>query len=305
MAMHYLRGLIPGVLLTLAGTAMAAEQTILVTGATGRQGGAVVDALQARGYAVRGMTRKPDGKKAQKLLAKDVEVVQGDFADPASLRAAMADVHGVFFYSGFSRNELTEGINVIEAAKSAGVKHVVYSSGAAAAPGTGMQGAAKMEVELALRESGVPFSVIRPVAFMENFRGQQRRIFDKGVVDSRASDRYVYFITIPDIGFFAAEAFQKPEEWVGRGEDIAGDQMTLAELAETFGAVLDRDVSYTRMPLEEYLETFPKPIRPLFRWYDEVGYVVNTAALREQYPQLLTFEQYLRDTGWGGWRPAD
>ena len=109
MAMHYLRGLIPGVLLTLAGTAMAAEQTILVTGATGRQGGAVVDALQARGYAVRGMTRKPEGKKAQKLSAQGVEVVQGDFGDPASLSAAMADVHGVFFYSGFSPKRAHRG----------------------------------------------------------------------------------------------------------------------------------------------------------------------------------------------------
>jgi uncharacterized protein YbjT (DUF2867 family) len=276
-----------------------------VTGATGRQGGAVVDELLARGYMVRGMTRKPEGKKANRVKAKGVEIVQGDFGDPESLRAAMVGVYGVFFYSGFSRNELQEGINVIEAAKTAGVKQVVYSSGAAAAPGKGMAGAVKMQVELELRASGVPFSVIRPVAFMENFRGQQARTIKKGVIDSRAPERKVYFITIADIGFFAGEAFANPGIWLGRGEDIAGDQMTLAELAGTFGTVMGKEIPYVRMPLEEYLETFPAPLRPLFRWYDEAGYSVDTASLRNRYPDLMTLDGYLRATGWENWQPAN
>ena len=103
----------------------------------------------------------------------------------------------------------------------------------------------------------------------------------------------------------AAEAFTNPDHWLGRGEDIAGDQMTLAELAATFGDVMGQDIQYTRLPLDEYLASFPPPMRPLFRWYDEGGYTVDSASLRKQYPNLMTLEQYLRDTGWEGWSPAD
>jgi uncharacterized protein YbjT (DUF2867 family) len=288
------------VLLILAtGIASATDKTtILVCGATGRQGNAVIDEILARGYLVRGMTRKPDGKKARALAAKGIEVVQGDYSDTESLRHAMEGVYGVFYYSGFSRNELAEGINVIETANSAGIEHLVYSSGAAASPQDGMQGATKMQIELKLRDSGVPFSVIRPVAFMENYRGQQARIREKGIIDSRAPERMVYFIAIRDIGFFAAEAFDNPDDWLGRGIDIAGDQMTLAELAITFGNVMGQKIDYHRLPLDEYLETFPKPMRPLFRWYDEAGYKIDTASLRKEYPNLITLDQYLRQTGW-------
>lgn len=304
MLTKILRVMVAG-LVMLAGVLHAAESpTVLVMGATGRQGGAVIDELLARGYAVRGMARKPQGKKGLELDAKGVTVVPGDYGDKNSLVAAMTGVDGAFFYSGFSRDELDEGLNVIEAARETDLKHLVYSSGAAAAPGHGMEGAAKMQVELALRDSGVPFSVIRPVAFMENFRGQQKRTIEKGVVDSRASDRIVYFIAIRDIGFFAAEVFDDPAEWLGRGEDIAGDQMTLAELTATFGKVLGKDVAYVRRPLEEFLRGFPPSLRPLFRWYDEIGYSVDTAKWRKRYPKLMTLEQYLLTTGWEDWQPG-
>lgn len=281
----------------------AAPDTVLVMGATGRQGGAVVDELLSRGYAVRGMTRSPQGKKARRLAERGVTVVPGDYRDPDSLLAAMEGVRGVFYYSGLSRDELGEALNVIAAAGRAGIGHLVYSSGAAAEPGVGMPDAAKMQAELALRDSGVPFTVLRPVAFMENFDRQQRRTWRQGIIDSRAPERIVCFIAIRDIGFFVGEAFAHPDEWLGRRVNIAGDRMTLAELAVTFGAVLGADVAYVRRPLDEYLQAFPPPLRPLFRWYDEVGYDVDAAGWRARYPHLTTLEAYLRRTGWENWRP--
>jgi len=282
---------------------VATPRTILVGGATGRQGGAVVDELLSRGYVVRGMTRKPDGKKAQRLADLGVEIVRGDYGDPESLRAATNGVDGVFFYTAFSPEELNQGINVIEAAREAGVAHLVYSLGAAADPDRGMPDALAGQVELAIRTSGIPYTVIRPVAFMENYRGQQNRIARTGIVDSRAPDRVATLISIKDIGFFVAEAFDHPEEWLGRAENISGDQMTMQELADTFGRVTGLPIPYNRMPLEEYLQMLPKPLRPLFLWYDEVGYSADTALWREQYPNLTTLEQYLIETGWQDWRP--
>ncbi|HJP39293.1 MAG TPA: NmrA/HSCARG family protein [Gammaproteobacteria bacterium] len=289
-------------LLLMTGVLQAVEpETILVMGASGRQGNAVVDELLLRGYAVRGMTRKPQGKKAQRLADKGVTVVQGDYADKDSVLAAMTGVQKAFFYSGFSRDELQEGRNVIAAAKQSGIRHLIYSSGAAAAPEGGMKDVVKAQVELALRDSGVPFSVVRPVAFMENFKGQQKRTIDNGVIDSRAPDRYVYFITIPDIGFFVGEAFDNPDEWLGRAENIAADKMTMTELAQTFGLVLGKEIAYVRQPVEEFLQSLPPPLRPLFRWYDEVGYSADTERLRARYPNLTTLEKYLRTTGWENW----
>ena len=277
-------------------------ETILVGGATGRQGAAVVDDLLARGYKVRGLTRKPESKGGAALSARGVDVVQGDYADPDSLLAAMEGIDRVFFYSGFSRNEVAEGINVINAAKTSGIKHLVYSSGAAAEPGVGVEGSAKAEVELAIIASGIPYTVLRPVAFMENFDRQQKRTAKMGIIDSRDPERELHFIAISDIGFLVGEAFAHPQEWIGKAVNIAGDSMPGEEYVDTYSRVMNRDIVYTQLPLEQYLQTMPKPLHPLFQWYDEVGYSADVAGLRERYPDLVTLEQYLRATGWENWQ---
>jgi len=275
---------------------------ILVGGATGRQGAAVVEQLLSRGYALRALSRDPSSDESLALKEKGIEVVQGDYGDMESLVAAMEGIDKVFFYSGFSVDEEAEGENVVAAAQNADVRHLVYSSGAAAEPGVGVAGSSKMQVESAIVDSGVPYTVLRPVAFMENFDRQQKRIAKMGVIESRGPDRQLSFIAIQDIGFLVAEAFADPEQWVGQAINIAGDTMTVSEYVETFSDVMGREVAYTQMPLEEYLETLPKPLRPLFRWYDEVGYNADVAALRAQYPNLITLDQYLRSTGWEDWQ---
>ena len=289
-------------LLLATGVYAADKATILVGGATGRQGNAVVEELLSRGYAVRGMTRKPESKGGKALAALGVEVVQADYSDPESLLAAMKGVDNLFFYSGFSMNEVAEGQNVIAAAKASGISWVVYSSGAAAEPGVGIEDAAKEQVELALLESGLAYTVFRPVAFMENFDRQQKRTAKMGIIDSRAPDRELHFIAIDDIGFLVGEAFDHPEQWQGEAINIAGDSMTVAEYVNTFSKVMGRDVIYTQLPIEQYLQTMPKPLGPLFEWYENVGYTADVAGLRQRYPNLITLEQYLISTGWQDWQ---
>lgn len=282
-----------------AGKQTVSSETVLVGGATGRQGQAVIAELQLRGYRVRGLTRNPDSKAARALLASGVELVQGDYGDPGSLDRAMAGASKVFFYSGFSANEYAEGTNVLTAAAEAGVSHLVYSSGAAAEPGTGVPGP-KTEIERAIVASGMPYTVLRPVAFMENFTGQRQRILRTGISDSRAPDRMLHFIAIDDIGFFVAEAFREPQTWLNQTVNIAGDQLSVQDHVDVFSRVLAKDIAYNRMPLDDYLERFPAPLRPLFRWYDEVGYTtVDVQSLRARYPQLLTLEDWLVENEWG------
>lgn len=297
---------IAAVAVLMAGCASVEQdtpETILVGGATGRQGTAVVDQLLARGYKVRGMTRKPESKKALALKARGVEVVQGDYGDPDSLVAAMDGINRMFFYSGFSMNEVAEGKNVIAAAKASGIGQLVYSSGAAADPENGIPGAAKMQVEIAIVASGVPYTIFRPVAFMENFDRQQKRIAKNGIVDSRDPDRILHFIAIDDVGFLVGEAFDHPDQWLNKAVNIASDRMTVEAYVGTFSNVMGRDIVYHQLPLDEYLATMPKPLRPLFRWYDEEGYEADVDGFRAAYPNLTTLDEYLRETGWENWQP--
>ena len=286
-----------GALVSAGCSAVNPPETVLVGGATGRQGSAVVDELLARGYRVRAMTRRPDSRKADPLRERGVELIKGDYGDRASLDAAMQGVNKVFFYSGFSRNELAEGLNVLAAAQAAGVEHLIYSSGAAAEPGKGLPGP-KTDIELAIVASGIGYTVFRPVAFMENFRGQRERFITEGVTDSRAPDRMLHFIAVRDIGLFAGEAFDNPSRWRGVAVNIAGDRMTVQEHVDLFSRVTGQAVPYNRLPLDDFLATLPRPLRPLFRWYDEVGYDADVAALRAELPQLMTLEAWLTERGW-------
>lgn len=270
---------------------------VLVGGATGTQGGAVVQELLSRGYRVRALTRRPDSEAAARLAALGVEVVQGDYNDAYSLDRALVGVRQMFFYSGRSAGELDEGLNVVAAAQRARLEHLVYSSGAAAEPGKGL-GGPKTQVELAIIASGVPYTVLRPVAFMENFDGQQQRIARRGITDSRAPDRLLHFIAVQDIGLLVGAAFDDPGRWKGRAVNIAGDRLTVAEHVEVFSRVMQQPIVYNRLSPAELQASLPKPLRPLFVWYEEVGYTADVAALREEFPQLLTLEDYLRATGW-------
>ena len=83
------------------------------------------------------------------------------------------------------------------------------------------------------------------------------------------------------------------------------NKMTVEEYVATFSDVMGQDIVYKQMPLDEYLATLPKPLRPLFRWYDEAGYDADVDDLRAEYPNLTTLDAYLRATGWENWQPAE
>ena len=105
-----------------------------------------------------------------------------------------------------------------------------------------------------------------------------------------------------DVGVFAAMAFEDPEGWLGREVDLAGDESTMVELAETFGRVLGRKVQYVRVSWEEFREAYGEDLAVMYEWFEEVGYEADIGALREEYPDLTTFEEYLRNHGWEGAR---
>src|SRR5437899_12778936 len=153
---------------------MSGKLTVLVTGATGKQGGHLVRELLARGHAIRALTRKPESAGAAALAARGVTIVTGDFEDQGSLERAARGVDTVFAMSTpFERGATTEtreGINVVRAASTVGVSHLVYSSVAGADRATGIPHFdSKFEVESETRRSGRPVTLVAPVFVMENF----------------------------------------------------------------------------------------------------------------------------------------
>jgi uncharacterized protein YbjT (DUF2867 family) len=153
---------------------MAEKKTVLVTGATGQQGGAVAGELLANGYTVMAMTRNPEGEKAQALASLGAEVIRGDLDDAGSLEQAMGGVWGVFavqntWEAGIEQEEV-QGKRMAEIAKKTGVQHFVYTSVASAHRNTGIPHFDnKWRVEETIRTLGLPsYTIIRPVFFMEN-----------------------------------------------------------------------------------------------------------------------------------------
>jgi uncharacterized protein YbjT (DUF2867 family) len=147
---------------------------ILVTGATGHQGGATARELLRKGHRVRAMTRKPEGEKARALAARGAEVVQGDLDDPGSVERALAGAWGAFavqntWEAGVEREE-EQGKRFAELARKVGVRHFVYSSVGSAHRRTGIPHFDnKWRVEETVRRAGFPsYTILRPVFFMEN-----------------------------------------------------------------------------------------------------------------------------------------
>jgi uncharacterized protein YbjT (DUF2867 family) len=147
---------------------------VLVTKATGRQGGSVAHQMLAQGWKLRALSRDPAGAAAKAVADQGVEVVRGDLEDPASLEAAIRGVYGVYsvqdFWAVGVKREVRQGKNLADAARKAGVAHFVYSSAGGAERNSGVDHfESKWEVEKHIRKLGLPATVLRPVAFMENY----------------------------------------------------------------------------------------------------------------------------------------
>jgi uncharacterized protein YbjT (DUF2867 family) len=279
---------------------------VLVTGATGQQGGAVARNLLERGFGVRALTRDPEKPEAKVLAERGAEVVRGDLEDRSSLDRALEGVYGVFsvqnFWEAGYEREIEQGKRLVDAAKAADVEHYVYSSVGSAHRETGIPHFdSKWEVEEHLRGSGVPFTILRPVFFMQNWEmfGKDQ-ILGGTLAQPLDPDKPFQMLAAADIGVFVALAFENPGEWIGREVELAGDEMTMPEVAGTFSRVVGREVSYYQVPWDQFEENAGEEATVMYRWFNDHGYEADIAALREEHPGLITFEEYLRTHDWEG-----
>ncbi|MET8875616.1 NmrA/HSCARG family protein [Nocardia sp. NPDC004604] len=283
------------------------RELIVVTGATGRQGGAVVRHLLARGMPIRALTRNPDSPRARSLAASGVELCQGDMDDVESLERAMIRAHGVYsvqdFWSVGAEREVQQGRNVADAARAAGVEHLVFSSVGGAERGSRIDHfETKGVIERHIRALGLPATILRPASFMENY---YIPAVEKGLLKGRLNDPLradipYQTIATDDIGKFVALAFARPDEFLGVELEIAGSELTNRQAAEVFARVLGRSVKYRRLPMPIVRVALGKEFFQMFRWFNAGGYQADVEGLRRRYPELnlRTLEDWLREEGW-------
>ncbi len=283
------------------------DKTVLVTGATGRQGGAVIRNMLAKGWKLRALVFRGDGPAVQKLTDQGVEVVRGNLEDPASLEPAVRDMYGVYsvqdFWSVGAKREVQQGKNLADAAKKGGVEHFVYSSVGGAERNSRIDHwESKWEIENYIRKLGLPATMLRPAAFMENYYIDQVEIgILKGkLMDPIRGDKPYQTIASNDIGAFAALAFDRPREFIGMQLEIAGSELTNREAAQVFSRVLGKPVKFQKLPMAMVRLFLGKEFHQMFRWFNEAGFQANIPELRRKYPEvhLLTLEEWLRAEGW-------
>jgi uncharacterized protein YbjT (DUF2867 family) len=263
-------------------------------------------ALLSKGYAVRALTRDVNSTKAMDIKGLGAELVRGNFSDPPSLSKALKGIDGIFAmttsFEGGVDVEVQQGTNLIEAAQKAGIKHFVMTSVANADQHTGIPHFdSKYMVEEALAMSGMSYTIIAPVSFMDNMLGEMSLAGLKaGRINSFVDvDTPQQSIAVSDIGEMAAAMFARGEEVFGKRVDIASDEVSGTRMAEILSGLTGREIACVQRDSAE-LSVMPAEFAKMYEWIIRVGYSVDIPALHDQFPEVTwhTFESWAKEQDW-------
>jgi uncharacterized protein YbjT (DUF2867 family) len=280
---------------------MNTDKTILVTGATGKQGGAVVRHLLERGFNVRALTRNISSSSAMRLKELGTDLVAGDFDNLASLDRAMVGVTGVFSVQDFMQKnvgyegEVRQGKHLVDAAKRANVLHFVQASIADCdkAPGV-MHFESKWEIEKYVDAIGLPRTFLGAVFFMENFIDPQYGAMTfpllSGVLKKNTQ---FHMLSVEDIGAIAARVFEFPDQFVGKKIDMAGDLMTIPQMKAAYQEEIGKKPKSFKLP-SWLVRIMDGEIYRQLKWNNDPGWSFDINAQPEQLPKLTNFRHFLR-----------
>jgi uncharacterized protein YbjT (DUF2867 family) len=263
---------------------------ILVTGATGQQGGAVARELVARKHTVRAMTRKPDGDAGKALARQGAEVVKGDLNDAESLRRALQGAWGVFAvqntWEAGVEGEEVQGKRIAELARKTGVEHYVYTSVGSAHRKTGIPHFDnKWRIEETVRGLGFPsYVILRPVFFMDNFLSPW---FKPGIDQGKLMiglkpSTVLQMIAVKDVGKYGLVAFERAEELNRKEIDLAGDAHTMPQAAQILSKATGRSITFQPVPLEDVRKA-SEDYALMLEWFDRVGYDADISGNAKRY----------------------
>ncbi len=285
-------------------TMITSDKTVLVTGATGNQGGATARHLLADGWQVRALVRDPAAPAARALADAGAELAIGDLADRASLEAAVKGVYGVFSVqaAGFTQEsvsiEVRQGNNIADAARSADVQHFVYTSvGGADRQPRIPSWLSKAQIEQHIATLDMPTTILRPVMFMENHASQLIGVLSPtALIRMIEPGQRVQLIAVRDIGAFAALAFGDPDTYVGKAFELAGDELTGTELVAKISASIGRELNVEPLS-DDVLAVFGQSSADIAANERFGGWQADIPALRRLHPGLLTLDDWLATDG--------
>ena len=277
---------------------------ILITGATGRIGSATVQQLSTGGVHVRALVRSPE--KSASIAGAGVEIVRGDLTQPQSLEAALQGVTRALLVSPLDPRQVTLQGNFIEAAKRAGPVHIVKISGLGTAPDSSVRsGWWHAQIEAHLEASGLPFTHLRPLFFMQNVLRFAQAIAQTGEFAAALGEGKVAMIDVRDIAAVAVAALTM-DGHTGKAYTITGPEaLSYDDVAKKLSLLTGKPVSYRDVPLAAVRPRLLATGMP--EWHVEVQMDFHTA-LREGGASIVTdtvetvtgkpprsFEQFARE----------
>ena len=284
---------------------MDQKLVVVVTGATGKQGGAVVKSLLERGHSVRAVTRDSNAARARELATAGATLVHAALEDTAALTKAMEGATSFFAmttpFEGGTEAETRQGISAANAAKAAGV-HLVFTSVAAADQQTGIPHFdSKYEVEKHIHEIGVRATVLAPAYFMENLYFGKEQIAKGIYAVPIPPTRQLPQVAVEDIGAVAARLFEDPDRFAGKRFDLAGDRLTGNDVVAILSRVTGRPLHYYQVPLDVIRQHMGEDMAKMYEWFDRVGFSIDLEALRREFPDVAfhSFESWAKNQDWG------
>jgi uncharacterized protein YbjT (DUF2867 family) len=283
---------------------MGQKLAVVVTGGTGKQGGAVVKSLLERGHEVRAITRSTDSAKARELANAGVTLVRASLEDTAALTKALKGATCFFVmttpFEGGTQAETRQGMSAADAAKAAGV-HLVFNSVGSANRQTGVPHFdSKYKVEEHIARIGVRATVLAPVYFMENLHFGKEQLAKGIYATPLPPTRQLAQVAVADIGAVAVRLLEDPGRFAGKRFDLGGDELTGNEVVEIVSRVTGRPFTYFQIPLDVIRQRMGEDGAKMYEWFDRVGYTVNRAALRREFPEVAfhDFESWAKAQDW-------
>jgi uncharacterized protein YbjT (DUF2867 family) len=285
---------------------MKRKLTVLVSGATGKQGGALVKYLLRHEHDVHALTRDPASIASKELEMRGVTIKWGDFDEPESVVRAATGMDAFFImgtpYEKGPEAEIKQGIAAVDAAQKAGVGHVVYTSVGGADRDSGIPHfESKFKVELHLRSLKIPHTILAPVYFFENiFSPISIENLKKGIFTlPMPPDRKLQMIAADSIGSFAAFVIENRKDFLGKRVEIASDELSGREIAEIVGKAIGKPVSFVSQSIDSVRKMSDDMAR-MYEWFDKFGYMSNIEDLRKKYKEVtwLKFDEWVRYRDW-------
>ncbi|KAF1926499.1 NmrA family protein [Didymella exigua CBS 183.55] len=313
---------------------MAATKAILITGATGKQGGCVLNQLASHStasqFTLLAVTRNADSPLAKRIVERHPQVllVQGDLNDvPGLFDSAKStlkeagkpeQIWGVYSVQismgpGVTTEfEVKQGSDLIDESIKERVTHFVYSSVDRGGNDKSFNNPTpiphfqtKEEIEQHLLKAAgkngekMGWTILRPVAFMDNLEpGMKSKVFLTAMRDTLKGNSNQW-VSVEDIGLFGAKSFREPEKWNARAEGLAGSELTMEEMEGCFERAIGKPNGYAFSFMGSALMWAVTEVNIMINWFADEGYGVDVAKLRKEEPQLCDFERWLKErSGW-------